>query len=207
MIEFEPPKKSKIPAYKCPQKWEEVTTRQYFQFDAWRERGGSPVELLVIFTGIPLDTWLNAPADEVEPHYSQFLWTLKRPDITALPMPKAVEIDGVKYDVPKTLKSEPYGITLALSQAVDLAVPTPAEGEELNTEGVVMLVPYAVALVMEHRVSGKLFDEKRAKDFEEKINQLAALEVLPVGFTYLKSVALSVLSGRRHLATALTGMS
>ena len=202
MIEYEPTKKSSIPAYTCPEKWEEVTTGQVMQYAEWEKTGTDLPWKLEIFTGIPRDVWAAAPADEVEGHLGMLLFTLTPFDWAGLPMPKTLTINGNTYDVPKTLKSQPFGAVMAINAAVDVAIPR--DEEEPNTDGLFNLIPYVVSCAMERCTAGGLFDEERAKAFIETVNTLPAREVLPVGFFYLQTSALAIIRGRGTLRTALT---
>lgn len=207
MIEFEPPKKSNVPAYVAPQGWHEVTVQQFFDLRSLEKAGGSALyqltKRLEILTGVPADVWAGLPDEVTTGHLGSFSWaTFNPPQWDSLPLPKTITVLGEAYKVPSSLRSLAFGVTMSIQDRLDSLIPR--DGTEADTDKIIEAFPFMVACLMQQEVTGDKFDEDKAKSIEIELMQSAALEVLPVGFFLSKKSIQTLLNGRQHLATSLS---
>lgn len=204
----------KVTEIDFPTGYHDLTYGQFLRLQL--EKARDIGHILEILTGVPRAVWLNLDVSEYTKvtKYLQFLVSapLKWED---LQIPKHITINGKPYEVPTNLGYETFGQKILLegklSETIGAALRPGAKATNLSPDAVanaakhrgeaalVSVIPYAVALFMQPKVSGEDFDETKVVALEADILNARAVEVYPVGAFFIKTLLGSLKSGAQRL--------
>ncbi len=164
--------------YTCPQRWDEVTLRQFQELKHWD--GKDFIKLLSIVTGIDYYTLFNTKNFDVDDYLLPYLEFLKKPfDEKSTASIKEIKIDDKYYPVPTDLKAYSFGQKIAACQAIEEAQ---KEGDVYDSLGMV------VAIYMQPIVTGKEYSQEAAKEFcLNVVNNCSITQSYRVGNFFLNS--------------------
>lgn len=185
--------------FTLPSGWHEVTVDQFLRL---RKAGQSlsQVEMLSIFSGLPVETWMRVPLTEINFDLlnAALSWCHEPLELESLVCPKYISVGDVKLltgslnvaikaghmvRVPKDLRIETYGQKVMF----DLMVLP-----ELEKSGdVVDCIDSALAIYLQPAISGKPFDSDNLDPYIEAIRKCKIVEAYPVAAFFLRKLILS----------------
>ena len=169
-----------------PTDYSELTMRQYFELELWKNRNGNYVEVLPILTDIPIEIW-----DKAENGYEALKYIIL-PNIQSLLKPvkwrkirmlDKITILGKEIEVPKNLELE----TLGQKVQLDIRFSEYLKLFENQTKSGFHQMAYILAVYLSPRISGKEFDIEFTDEVRDAIIELPALDIIPIGTFFLKN--------------------
>ena len=154
----------------CPTSWDEVTVRQYIQFESdWN--GKDLVKLMSILTGLDVETISNSKGNVINQLTPIITFVQDSPpDFKKLPK-KDLLINGKTIKMPKKLEQETFGQMSELYKILE------------DKEDIIKHIPRVMAIYAQPQLEGA-FNKETLDKTEELINDLPAVLAYPHCFFF-----------------------
>lgn len=166
-----------------PDKWSEVTVKQYLLLLEYNERL-NPVRMLSIFSGIDYETLMNFDCRLFETGILPAMNFIKDTSLfKTLKLPEVVTIGEKELVVPSDIRSETFGQKVMLQMKIN----------EINDAsiGMATLIPFTVSTYLSPAYYGMKYDDKRAEELIPLIYKMPITEAYPVAYFFLNRWAKS----------------
>ena len=172
--------------FDVPQGYEEITIGQYLDILKWD--GESLLDIVGILTGLDDEIIQNTDVDQVAYDVVKYLnWVTVPPQFMdpeaefhyEIPVPDTIVIGHQRYPVPKDIRLETFGQKVSLQVHLKMA-----EKDKLS---LAEIIPMALAIYLYPVVSGKIYDEDRAREMIPLIKQVNLLDAYVVSGFFLNN--------------------
>lgn len=153
----------------------ELCTFQYCELNKHRDNLNT-VRLLSILTGIDYTVLNNSDCSKFEPILSVLKFDDKEKPLQNIECPDVVEIDKKEIKVVKEIGQETFGQKVFAQEIVNSMI-----AERLDKVEALVKV---VAIYLQPQIDGS-FDDKKAKELENKLMELPITGVYPIGNFFL----------------------
>lgn len=162
--------------FNLPQSWEDITLYQYIELSKWDRK--DLIQLFAVITGIDYDVFFNCESEGINDLLLTNLEFLKEPlDLEALPLPKEIEIDGKKLEVPQDITQKTFGQKISLQLYLAEAVK--------NEKSKIDCLAFAIALYFFPEIAQDKYNEDEAKKIIPLIEKCKLVEAYPIGSFFL----------------------
>lgn len=164
--------------YKCPTSWQELTTRQYVKMmKDWDPEidieNRDFFKLFCILTGAGFKKMAKTPENE-DSIWNCIHWVIDEKFSFSETKPKAIEIDGKQILIPDGPGQMSIGANIHARKVIEKS-----KTYEEN-------IAAAAAIYLQPLYDESKFDPKRVPELEEKLLDMPAYLIYPVGFFLLK---------------------
>lgn len=160
-----------------PQKWSEVTMKQYIEMNVYKD-DLNPCRLLSIFTGISYDDLQTTNADGVTNNILELLGDFNDDvDFSTIPAPASIELGGKQVKVPQDIKTETFGQKVLMHEKLNGVIKD--QGSMIN------LFSEIAAVYLQPHYHGELFNDKKVDEVKAILDQKPVTEVYPIANFFL----------------------
>ena len=154
-----------------PEKWEEVTVKQFVDLELSKWDGKDVVELLAILGGVVPESLNNTTSKVYDALRSavEFIM-IPAPDFAKLKKAKHITINGKQVKVPKNITFESFGQAVHIRQLMERE-----QGETLTTS-----IPEACAIYLQPHLDEGQFDPKRLEAVQAEIMEMSIMDMYPL---------------------------
>lgn len=165
--------------FEVPEGYHDLSLGQYIEVLKWD--GENLIDLVGILTSLPEEVIHNTDENQVGDSVSKYLnWITvpptfidkKAPDYIELEVPDKMAIQGKEYPIPQDIRLETFGQKISLQIHLKMA-----EKNELN---IIEIIPMTLAIYLYPVVTGKLYDEDRARELIPLIKEVNLLDAYAV---------------------------
>ncbi len=183
-----------------PTDYSEISMKQYYEIELWKNRNGNFLELLPILTDVEAEIWDKCNYEDFRQIIAPNLqWVVKPVKWRKIKMLDSIKIMDKEIKFPKNLELETLG------QKVQLDIRF-SEYLALFEDNEVALgyhqMAYILAVYLSPFISEEEFSVEYTEEIRNEIINLPAMEVLPIGAFFLKkwkgSIRRSVLSSLKN---------
>lgn len=165
--------------YYLPERWEEVTVKQWLEL-RFAERFS---DVLSVLASIPIEKVRQATDLTLDTRISPYLkWIETQPDWENLKPPKKVMFKGKEIRIPSDLGYSTFEQVENLKITVSQELERQQDKESFTYHDII--VP-AVSEYLQPLYDGTTYDTDRAKEYEEEVLQMPILEVYPIASFFL----------------------
>lgn len=160
-----------------PDKWDEVTTRQYMEMVKYSS-DLNPIRMLSILLGMDYDTLQQCDADQMDISAMNIMTFIGEPiDFKALPVVDKLTIGEKQVDVPKDIRRETLGQKLMMQTFLNELAQRKAP--------IIEVIPFAIATYLSPGYYEKPYDDKRAEQLLPMIENCPVMITHPLGYFFL----------------------
>lgn len=173
-------------SFNVPRGYDEITIGQYIDILKWD--GKSLLDVVGILTGLPDEIIQNTDVHQVAQDVVKYLnWVTVPPQFMdtesefycEFPVPDTIKIGFKQYTVPKDITLETFGQKISLQVHLKMA-----QKDELS---LAETIPMALAIYFYPIVSGKPYDEDRARELLPLIKKVNLLDAYVVSAFFLNN--------------------
>lgn len=184
-------------SYKCdlPTSWDELSMRQFYLLELWKEGQSDLIQALEILTGIPPNIWDKTNYNDFkEIILPNMEWIFTPPKMRKIRIPETLTIKDKEVKIPRNIEFE----TLGQKVAVDLKMSEYAvRYKDSSLLASFHQMTYLIAAYISPQLSGKDFDMTYAEEIKEQLYEEKALTLIPVGSFFLQKYTVFLIKRNR----------
>lgn len=181
-------------SYQLPERWDEVTVRQFIGLmDRSKDIAGNPALILSILSGIDYDVLMNADPRQIEGDILAHLTFLGNDvGLESFEKSETIEINGTRYVVPTDLQNETWGQKITAQMIINEAA--------AKKMPLISIASELVAVYLQPVINGPFFDDKKMKPIADQIRNTSKIsEVWPVAAFFLRKSIKSAIQNPKPL--------
>lgn len=178
-----------------PQSWAELSLKQWNGI-IHMEKNEDYLEALSVLTTIDYKLLFCASVEDVEekllPHFDWFYKTTP-PQLDLSVKKPYLEFNNIKHAIPEDIGFKSYGQKNCLQNEMNkIYAKYKQEDGSIAISDMQLISAYAIAVYMQPIVYGEAFDEDKCQAFSKLVDELPAVDMLPLADFFLKKFTASL---------------